>query len=88
VTLKLNIFIHVKTQEEIKTFAQIVHQYYVEETFNKDEVQDWLGELSCELHDITNNKIAFSYFDDWFPTRMTVYKSGRIKVETDLDEFP
>ena len=49
---------------------------------------DWLGEIDSELNDLTKHKIAFSYFDDWYPTRMTVYKSGRVKVETDLDEFP
>ena len=49
---------------------------------------EWLSELGCEFVEITQHKIVFSYFDDWYPTRMTVYKSGRIKVETDLDEFP
>jgi hypothetical protein len=78
----------VRTQGEIKDYTQIVHLYYVEGIFTKDEVQEWLGELDCELHEITKSKIAFSYFDDWYPTRMTVYKSGRVKVETDLDEFP
>ena len=77
-----------RTQEEIKDYTQIVHLYFTEGVFDKDEVQEWLGELDCELHEITKNKISFSYFDDWYPTRMTVYKSGRIKVETDLDEFP
>lgn len=77
-----------KTQEEIKDYTQIVHLYFTEGLFNKGEVQEWLGELECELHEITKSKIVFSYFDDWYPTRMTVYKSGRVKVETDLDEFP
>lgn len=77
-----------KTQEEIKDYTQIVHLYFTEDLFNKGEVQEWLGELECELHEITKSKIVFSYFDDWYPTRMTVYKSGRVKVETDLDEFP
>ena len=77
-----------KTQEEIRNYTQIVHLYYVEGVFTKDDVQEWLGELDYELCEITKNKIVFSYFDDWYPTRMTVYKSGRVKVETDLDEFP
>lgn len=77
-----------RTQEEIKIYTQIVHLYFTEGVFDKDEVQEWLGELDCELHELTKNKISFSYFDDWYPTRMTVYKSGRIKVENDLDEFP
>jgi hypothetical protein len=78
----------VKTQAEIKTFTQIVHQYYLESTFDKADVMEWLSELGCEFVEITQHKIVFSYFDDWYPTRMTVYKSGRIKVETDLDECP
>lgn len=77
-----------RTQAEIKTFAQIVHQYYLEGTFDKADVEEWLGELKCELAEVTDKKIVFGFFDDWYPTRMTVYKSGRIKVETDLDEFP
>ena len=77
-----------KTQAEIKTFAQIVHQYYLDDTFDKSDVEGWLGELECEFVEITQHKVIFSYFDDWYPTRMTVYKSGRTKIETDLDEFP
>jgi hypothetical protein len=60
----------------------------LENTFTKGDVQEWMGEINCELTEITDRKIVFSFFDDWYPTRMTVYKSGRIKVETDLDEFP
>ena len=82
------IFIHVKNQGQIKNYTQIVHQYYLDETFEKSDVEEWLGEIDCELHDLTKHKIVFGYFDDWYPTRMTVYKSGRVKVETDLDEFP
>ena len=77
-----------KNQGQIKKYTQIVHQYYLDGTFEKSDVEEWLGEIDCELHDLTKHKIAFSYFDDWYPTRMTVYKSGRVKVETDLDEFP
>jgi hypothetical protein len=78
----------VKTQVEIKTFTQIVHQYYLDKTFDKSDVEEWLNELNCEFVEITKYKVVFSYFDDWYPTRMTVYKSGRTKIETDLDEFP
>lgn len=87
-SLLIFIFIFVKTQVQIKNFAHIVHQYYLDKTFDKTDVKEWLSEIDCELHDLTQHKIVFSYFDDWYPTRMTVYKSGKIKVETDLDEFP
>ena len=77
-----------KTQAEIKVFAQIVHQYYLDGTFDKADVEEWLNEFNCIFAEITQHKVVFSYFDDWYPTRMTVYKSGRVKIETDLDEFP
>lgn len=86
--MKLYIFITVEQQARIRDYAQIVHQYYLEGTFDKSDVIDWLGEIDSELTDLTKHKIVLSYFDDWYPTRMTVYKSGRVKVETDLDEFP
>jgi len=88
VKLELNIFIHVKAQEKIKNFTQIVHLYYADRTFSIDEVEDWLGEIDCTLNEINDKKIVFTYFDAWYPTRMTVYKSGRVRVETDLDELP
>lgn len=77
-----------RSQNDIKEYAKIVHHYFLENTFTKGDVQEWMGEINCELTEITDRKIVFSFFDDWYPTRMTVYKSGRIKVETDLDEFP
>ena len=47
-----------------------------------------MGEVGCELNVISDSKIVFTFFDDWYPTRITVFKSGRIKVETDLEELP
>ena len=84
----LNIFINVKTHIEFKNYAQIIHLYYTENVFNKSEVELWLGEAGCEFHSITKNKIVFTYFDGFFPTRVTIYQSGNIRVETDLDQFP
>ena len=84
----LYIFIRVKTQAEIKIFAQIVHQYYLDGTFDKTDVKEWLSELNCEFVEVTQHKVVLGYFVDWYSSRMTVYKSGRVKVETDLDEFP
>jgi hypothetical protein len=88
VKLKLNIFIHVKTHEELHNYAQIVHLYFSDKTFTKKEAEEWMGEVGCELNVISDSKIVFTFFDDWYPTRITVFKSGRIKVETDLDELP
>jgi hypothetical protein len=88
VKFKLNIFIHVDTQNKIKDYTQIIHLYYSDGTFSKGEVEEWLGEIGGTLNEINDKKIVFTYFDAWYPTRMTVYKSGRTKVETDLDELP
>ncbi len=77
-----------QTQEQIKNYAQIVHLYWHEGTLSEDEVKGRLGDLDCELNELTESKIVFTYFDDWYPTKMTVYKSGRVRVDTDLDELP
>ena len=36
---------------------------------------------------ISDNKIVFTFFDDWYPTRITIFKSGKIRVENDLDNI-
>lgn len=77
-----------KTHEELHNYAQIVHLYFSDKTFTKKEAEEWMGEVGCELNVISDSKIVFTFFDDWYPTRITVFKSGRIKVETDLDELP
>ena len=82
------IFIDVKTHTELKDFAQIVHLYYIEGVFDKTDVEIWLGEIGSELKQLTKKKIVFSFFDTYFPTRMTIYQSGKIRVENDLDSFP
>ena len=80
------IFIDVKTHTELKDFAQIVHLYYIEGVFDKTDVEIWLGEIGSELKELTKKKIVFSFFDTYFPTRMTIYESGKVRVENDLDE--
>ena len=43
--------------------------------------------MDCTLNEIEDNKIVFTYFDEYYPTRMTVYKSGNVTVETDLEDL-
>jgi len=81
------IFISVKTQHDIQEFAKIVHLYFIEGVFDRTEVETWMGEIKCELIKITKHKIIFNFFDEYYPTRMTIYQSGRIVVETDLDSL-
>lgn len=85
--LILNIFIHVKTHEEIHNYAQIVHLYYSDNTFGEKEAEEWLGEIGCDLNMISDNKIVFTFFDDWYPTRITIFKSGKVHIENDLDDI-
>lgn len=74
-------------QNQIKDFAQLVHLYYTDETFSIDEVEEWLWEVDSELMYINDSKITFMYFDEAYPVKMTVYKSGKVEVETDLGDL-
>ncbi len=81
------IFINVKSQHDIQEFAKIVHLYFIEGIFSRTEAEAWMGEIKCELVKITKHKLIFNFFDEYYPTRMTIYQSGRIVVETDLDSL-
>jgi len=85
--LKLYIFIPVRAQQEIKDYSQIVHLYYSEGTLSLEEVEEWLERMDCTLNEIGDNKIVFTYFDEYYPTRITIYKSGNVTVETDLEDL-
>tara|TARA_R100000479_G_scaffold54764_1_gene25986 strand:+ start:608 stop:841 length:234 start_codon:yes stop_codon:yes gene_type:complete len=77
----------VRTQKQIKNYSQIVHLYYSEGILSLDEAEEWMGEMNCTLNEIRDNKIVFTYMDEWYPTRMTVFKSGNVTVETDLEDL-
>ena len=74
-----------KIQTQIKDYSQIVHLYWAEGVLSKDEAIGWMGEIDCELNELTDSKIVFGYFDSYDMVKMTVYQSGRVEVETDLD---
>ncbi len=76
-----------RTQKQIKNYSQIVHLYYSEGILSLDEAEEWMGEMNCTLNEIRDNKIVFTYMDEWYPTRMTVFKSGNVTVETDLEDL-
>jgi hypothetical protein len=77
----------VRTQKQIKNYSQIVHLYYSGGILSLDEAEEWMGEMNCTLNEIRDNKIVFTYMDEWYPTRMTVFKSGNVTVETDLEDL-
>ena len=85
--LRLYIFIPVRAQKQIKDYSQIVHLYYSEGILSLDEAEEWMEKMNCTLNEIRDNKIVFTYMDEWYPTRMTVFKSGNVTVETDLEDL-
>jgi len=74
----------VKTQNQIKEYAQIAHLYFTEGTFSKQEVEDWLDEYGLELTKLLKGRIEFTYSDDWYKTKMIIYKNGKADVETNI----
>lgn len=73
-----------KTQQQIKEYATIVHLYYLEGTLSKQEVYDWMDEYDLDVVKLLKGRIEFTYLDDWYRTKMTIWKNGKIEVETDI----
>jgi hypothetical protein len=74
----------VKTQQQIKEYATIVHLYYLEETLSKKEVSEWMGEYGLDVVKLLKGRIEFTYFDDWYMTKMTIWKNGKVDIETEI----
>ena len=81
---KLHIFIHVKTETKIKEYATIAHLYYVEGTFSKEDVHTWMDEYGLEVVKLLKGRIEFTYTDDWYKTKMTIWKNGKVEVEANI----
>ena len=73
-----------KTQQQIKEYATIVHLYYLEETLSKKEVLEWMGEYGLDVVKLLKGRIEFTYFDDWYITKMTIWKNGKVDIETEI----
>lgn len=73
-----------KTQQQIKEYATIVHLYYLEETLSKKEVSEWMGEYGLDVVKLLKGRIEFTYFDDWYITKMTIWKNGKVDIETEI----
>jgi hypothetical protein len=74
----------VKTQQQIKEYATIAHLYYVEGTFSKQEVYDWMDEYDLAVVKLLKGRIEFTYSDDWYLTKMIIWKNGKVDVETGI----
>ena len=74
-----------KKQNKIKEYATIVHLYYVEETLTKEEVYNWMSEFELDVVKLLKNRIEFTYLDFNQITKMTVWKSGKVEVQTTIE---
>lgn len=84
--LKFPIFIRVRDQTEIVEFGQLVHALFAEKTLDWWEAKCYLEDFDLTLVDIDSSEICLCYHETWYPTKITIYSSGKVKVETDLDE--
>tara|TARA_R110000803_G_scaffold80449_1_gene146286 strand:- start:224 stop:451 length:228 start_codon:yes stop_codon:yes gene_type:complete len=75
----------VKKQNKIKEYATIVHLYYVEGTLTKEEVYNWMSEFELDVVKLLKNRIEFTYLDFNQITKMTVWKSGKVEVQTTIE---
>ena len=73
-----------KTQQQIKEYSQIAHLYYAEGVFSKEEVHSWMEEGGFEVVKLLKGRIEFTYTDDWYQTKMIVWKNGKVEVETNI----
>ena len=76
----------VRDPYEIQSYAQIVHLYFIDQILDKKESQVWMNDFGLDLEKVDKYKIVFYYYDDFYPTKMTLYKSGRIIVENEGNE--
>jgi len=76
----------VREQEQIKQYAQLAHLYFTEGTFDRKEVHSWMEENGLTVTKLLKGRISFTYTDDWYSTIMTIYKNGKVDVETGLDD--
>lgn len=74
-----------KKQNKIKEYATIVHLYYVEGTLTKEEVYNWMSEFELDVVKLLKNRIEFTYLDFNQITKMTVWKSGKVEVQTTIE---
>ena len=74
-----------KKQNKIKEYTTIVHLYYVEGTLTKEEVYNWMSEFELDVVKLLKNRIEFTYLDFNQITKMTVWKSGKVEVQTTIE---
>ena len=73
-----------KSQQQIKEFATIAHLYFVDGTLTKEEVCDWMEDFGLNVVKLLKGRIEFTYSDDWYLTKMVIWKNGKVDVETGI----
>lgn len=64
----------------------MAHLYFTEGTFDKNEVYSWMEENGLTVTKLLKGRITFTYIDDWYSTTMTIYKNGKVDVETGFED--
>ena len=76
-----------KSDAHISSYAQIVHTLFVEGTLDSAEVYDWMSDMDLSVLECNSNKISFTFTEDIFITKMTIFSSGKIFVDSGLDDI-
>ena len=42
--------------------------------------------MDLEMVDLDHSEFIFLYYENWYPTKITLYSSGKVKVESNIDE--
>ena len=43
-----------------------------------------MGEYGLDVVKLLKRRIEFTYFDDWYMTKMTIWKNGKVDIETEI----
>ncbi len=43
-----------------------------------------MGEYGLDVVKLLKGRIEFTYFDDWYMTKMTIWKNGKVDIETEI----
>lgn len=84
--LKLPIFIRVRDIKEIIDYTQIIFALFADKTIDWWDCKCYLEDMGLEMVDLDHSEFIFLYYENWYPTKITLYSSGKVKVESNIDE--
>lgn len=61
---------------DIIEYAQTVYTLWDDGTISIDEAHSWFKEANCKLIHFTDNKIQFSFDEEWYTTKVTITNAG------------